>query len=211
MIAQRCVGALMAGGTARRLYGLPKGLAVVDGLRIADRALAALRVASERQIVVANDPRAARWFPHELVVRDAVPGEGPLAGLRSALHAADGDAVLVVAWDMPFVTSALLAALRGLGESGASAVVPVSGRSSDPEPLCAYYPPEALHVCDRLLASGERRARALFEAIPGARTLRGTELDALGDPAHLLLSVDTPEKLAALGGRLPDEGDDARR
>ena len=211
MIAERCVGALMAGGAARRFHGVPKGLAVVDGLRIADRALAALRGASERQVVVANDPRAPSWFPDDEVMRDARPDEGPLAGLRTALRAANGVGLLVVAWDMPFVTAALLMALRDLGESGAAAVVPLSDRSgAHVEPLCAYYAPEALDTCERLLARGVRRAVALFEAMPGALALRGTELEALGDPAHLLCSVDTPEQLDALGGRLPD-GEDARR
>jgi molybdopterin-guanine dinucleotide biosynthesis protein A len=211
MSEQRCVGALMAGGAARRFHGVPKGLAVVDGLRIADRALAVLRSATDRQIVVANDPRAPSWFPHVPIVPDAEAGLGPLAGLRTALHAAHGTGVLVVAWDMPFVTSALLQRLREIGESGASAVVPVSDRGPTPEPLCAYYAPEALAACERLLAHGERRAAALFEVLRGAVTLRGPELEALGDPAHLLRSVDTPEALAAVGGRLPDGEDGARR
>jgi molybdopterin-guanine dinucleotide biosynthesis protein A len=211
MSTKRCVGALMAGGAAQRFHGVPKGLALVGGLRIADRARAALRTASDRQIVVANDPRASSWFPGARVVPDAEPGVGPLAGLRTALEAADGDGVLVLAWDMPFVTSALLRTLRAMGESGASAVVPVSGPSSLPEPLCAYYAPEALHTCERLLAEGERRAGALFEALAGTATLRGSDLQALGDPSHLLLSVDTPEVLSALGGSLPDGEDGARR
>jgi molybdenum cofactor guanylyltransferase len=211
MSTMRCVGALMAGGAARRFHGVPKGLAVIDGLRIADRALAALRRASDRQIVVANDARAPSWFPGSRVVPDAEPGLGPLAGLRTALQAADGDAVLVVAWDMPFVTASLLSALREIGESGASAVVPSSDRRPFPEPLCAYYAPEALSPCEKLLARGERRALALFEALPGAITLRGAELEALGDPAHLLRGVDTTQELEALGGRLPDGEDGARR
>lgn len=211
MSAQRCVGALMAGGAARRFHGVPKGLAIVDGLRIADRALTALRGATERQVVVANDPRASIWFPHTPIVPDETVGHGPLAGLVTALRAADGLAVLVVAWDMPFVTSALLQALREIGESGADAVVPVSDRDPIHEPLCAYYAPQALQTCERLLAHGQRRAAALFEALPGAVTLRGAELEALGDPAHLLRSVDTPEVLASLGGRLPEGEDGARR
>src|SRR5215218_3306938 len=115
MSSTRCVGALMAGGTASRFGGMPKGLAIIDGLRIADRALLALRGATDSQLVIANDERAARWFPHDRIVADAEAGLGPLGGLRTALAAADGAAVLVVAWDMPFVTSALLATLRQHG------------------------------------------------------------------------------------------------
>jgi len=211
MSANRCVGALMAGGSARRFQGRPKGLATIDGARIADRALSALAGASDVQIVVANDPGATIWFPGARIVSDAEPGLGPLAGLRTALRAADGVGVLVVAWDMPFVTAALLGALRSIGESGASAVVPVSDHLGMPDPLCAYYGRAALPPCERLLAHGERRAIALFEALPGAVALRGAELAAFGDPAHLLRSVDTAEELEALGGWLPLGEEGARR
>ena len=147
---------------------MPKGLALVNGIRIADRALAALRGATDRQIVVANDPRAARWFPGLHTVRDAEEGLGPLHGLRTALASAEGAAVLVVAWDMPFVTAALLSALRAEGERGASAAVPVAGNPPRAEPLCAYYGAGAIAACDDLLARGERRAAALFESLPGS-------------------------------------------
>jgi molybdopterin-guanine dinucleotide biosynthesis protein A len=211
MTTSRCVGVLLAGGAARRFRGMPKGLALVDGLRIADRALAALRGATERQIVVANDRRAVRWFPGLRIVKDAEEGQGPLHGLRAALAAAEGAAVLVVAWDMPFVTAALLSALRAEGERGATAAVPLAGTPLRAEPLCAYYGAGALHACDALIARGERRAAALFETLPGATTVRGPELEALGDPARLLFSVDTLDDLSRLGGRLPDGEDTARR
>ena len=190
---------------------MPKGLALVDGLRIADRALAALRGATDKQIVVANDARAARWFPGLRIVKDAEEGQGPLHGLHAALAAAEGAPVLVVAWDMPFVTSALLTALRDEGERGASAAVPLAGVPPRAEPLCAYYGPDALLACEALVATGERRAAALYETLPGATTIRGPALEALGDPARLLFSVDTLDDLTRLGGRLPDGEDTARR
>ena len=211
MTPTRCVGVLLAGGAARRFRGMPKGLALVDGLRIADRALVALRGATDRQLVVANDARAGRWFPGMAVVADAEEGLGPLQGLRSALAAASGDPIIVVAWDMPFVTTALLSLLRREGETGAPAVAPAIGTPARLEPLCAYYAPEALATCDALLASGERRAAALHAALAGARTVGAAALAPLGDPARLLASVDTLDDLTKLGGRLPDGEDTARR
>ena len=211
MSASRCVGVLLAGGAARRFRGMPKGLAIVDGLRIADRVLSALRGATERQLVVANDARATHWFPGMRIVADAEEGLGPLHGLRTALAAAEGAPVLVVAWDMPFVTTALLTALRSQGELGVSAVVPAGGNPRRAEPLCAFYGAGALTTCEGLLARGERRAGVLHETLANARTLAGSELSSFGDPARLLFSVDTLEDLAAIGGRLPDGEDTARR
>ena len=193
---------MLAGGAARRFGGAPKGLALLDGVRIADRVLASLAAATDEQIVVANDPRAASWFPGVRIVADEVSGLGPLAGLRTALQAAQGvGGVLVVAWDMPFVTSALLRTLRAIGEEGASAVLPaVDGPTS---PLCAYYSSGALETCERLLSQGERRASALAESLAGVRIVSGAALAELGDPARLLRSIDSPEDLAAVDGRLP--------
>ena len=202
-IERSCVGVLLAGGAARRFGGQPKGLARIDGVRIADRVLAALRGASTRQLVVANDPAAADWFPGDRVVADETPGLGPLGGLATALRAADGSPVLVVAWDMPFVTAELLRELRRRGEAGARAVVPVHGVEGWAEPLCAWYAPSVLSTCGALLEAGARRASALLDALlPGAETVGDDELARFGDPARLFTSVDTPAALAALGGTL---------
>lgn len=198
-----CVGVLLAGGAARRFGGAPKGLARLGGVRIADRALLALAAVTREQLIVANDPSADEWFPGRRVIGDDDPGLGPLGGLATALRAAEGAPVLVVAWDMPFVTAGLLGALRDEGAREQASVVPVHGVAERAEPLCAYYRPEALAVCLRLLAAGERRATALHAALPGARLLRGAALARHGDPARLFTSVDTAERLEALGGELP--------
>jgi molybdopterin-guanine dinucleotide biosynthesis protein A len=205
-VSRSCVGVLLAGGAARRFGGQPKGLARVGDARIADRALAALRGASGRQIVVANDPEAARWFPGQQVVADLVPGLGPLGGLATALHAAAGAPVLVLAWDMPFVTTELLAELRRRGEAGASAVVPVHGENRWAEPLCAWYAPGGLATCLALLDAGARRAGALFDALPGAETMGDADLARFGVPSRLFTSVDSPEILAELGGIIERRG-----
>lgn len=177
-------------------------MATIGGVRIADRVLDALRAATDEQLVVANDPRAPSWFPGVRVVPDDRPGDGPLAGIATALRAARGAAVLVVAWDMPFVTAALLRELRRRGERGSSVVAPSHGVGPIQEPLCAYYGPDVLRVCQALLAGGERRAAAVLE-MDGAESIGHRELERFGEPARLFTSVDTPETLAALGGALP--------
>lgn len=197
------MGVLLAGGQARRFDGVPKGLATVDGVRIADRVLAVLRGATDSQLVVSNEEAAAEWFPELPIFADAVRRLGPLAGVETALRAAAGASVLIVAWDMPFVTTPLLRGMRALGEIGSPAVVPEHGEGRVLEPLCAFYAAEALDVCSGLLANGERSARSLFENLPGATTIPERVLAQHGDPDRLFLSVDTQEQLEALAGHLP--------
>jgi molybdopterin-guanine dinucleotide biosynthesis protein A len=151
--------------------------------------------------VVANDPAAPGWFPDEHVIADDASGLGPLGGIATALATADGAGILVIAWDMPFLSVELLAELRCLGRAGVDAAVPRHhGRM---EPLCAWYGPAALRTCRALLAAGQRRAAALAESLSRVEWLEGTALESLGDPEHLFTSVNTPEKLAALGGAHP--------
>lgn len=176
---------------------------MLDERRIADRAIAALAGATDRQLVVSNDASASSWFPTLTVVADPIPGLGPLAGIETALHAAEGAAVIVVAWDMPYVTTPLLRGMRALGETGATAVVPAHGDPVVVEPLCAYYAHEALAACTRLLAAGERRAVALFESLGAAVSIPEHLLQAHGDPSRLFLSVDSMEQLEGLGGAMP--------
>lgn len=195
--ARRCVGAILAGGQASRMGGAPKGLALVGGTRMIDRAAAALRDAADDLMLVANDPSAGEWLPGTRVVRDARPGLGALSGIHAALAAADGD-VLVLPWDVPFVPAALLRALRDAGElDNADACAPASGSPWGFEPLCAWFARDALPAVDALLDAGDGRAGAL------ATRARFVTMDAThwGSPDEIFFNVNTPADLAYADAR----------
>ncbi|MFI5246131.1 MAG: molybdenum cofactor guanylyltransferase, partial [Gemmatimonadales bacterium] len=137
--ATHCTGAIIAGGRAARLGGVSKGLERVVGVRMIDRVAAALGESCDDLIVVANDAAAKGWIPGARVVADVRPGAGALGGLHAALVNSH-DAVLVLAWDSPFVPGGLMRALRDAGETaGADASLPVSNSPLGFEPLCAWY------------------------------------------------------------------------
>src|SRR5688500_9607407 len=119
-------GAILAGGQASRMDGLPKGLLPVGGIRILDRLVAAFQEAlGGLPLLVANAPDAGSWRTGLRVVADRIAGGGTLAGLHTAVLEAPAP-VVAVAWDMPFVTPGLIAALaQGLGS--ADVVIPASG------------------------------------------------------------------------------------
>lgn len=190
---ERMTGVILAGGGATRFGGAAKGLARVGGVRIIDRVAVALGAVCDDLLLIANAPDAAAWLPGIRVERDVRLGLGSLGGLHAALVHARG-AVLVVAWDMPFVPIALLVALRDAGVAGKSAVLPESERG--PEPLCAYYGASCRRVSERLLGAGERRARALGEVV-GARYLTVQEVAQYGDPRRIFQNVNTPADLNA--------------
>jgi molybdopterin-guanine dinucleotide biosynthesis protein A len=193
----RCTGVVLAGGLAARYGGRPKGLERVDGMRIIDRVATALRAAADDLLLVANDAAAATWLPGVRVASDVRAGAGSLGGIHAALVRADTP-VLVVAWDMPFVTPDLLRALRALGEQGFDAAVPESSSVRGLEPLCAYYTPACVNAIEHRLDIGDRRAIAFYDDVRLGR-LNASAVAEFGDPARLFLNINAPEDLARAG------------
>jgi len=131
MDAVTCTGVILAGGAASRFGGMPKGLERVNGRRIVDRVAAALREVTDSLLLIANADDAASWLPGVRTERDVRVGLGALGGLHAALAHAETD-VLLVAWDMPFVSAALLGEMRRLGEGGEQAGTPMSTAMTTP-------------------------------------------------------------------------------
>jgi molybdopterin-guanine dinucleotide biosynthesis protein A len=123
---------------------------------------------------------------------DPVPDEGPVAGMRTGLRVATGDAVAVVACDGSRPDPDLLDRL--FATPGAAAVPRAGGRL---HPLHAVYDAAAAReACERTLAAGSRR---LYDVLSRLET---TVVDA--DPDAQLADVDTPGSAPAtldgLGG-----------
>lgn len=188
-----CAGVILAGGQASRYGGRAKGLERVGGIRVIDRVARALATVTDRLLLIANDPAAPEWLPDVPVASDVYPGCGSLGGIHAALVHANAPA-LVVAWDMPFVPSALLAQLRALGED-ADVAVPESDSRRGVEPLCAYYSPACIAPIARRLEAGELRVIGFYDDVRVAR-LPAESVRAYGDPARLFMNVNTPDELA---------------
>ncbi|HEX5436071.1 MAG TPA: molybdenum cofactor guanylyltransferase [Gemmatimonadaceae bacterium] len=190
-----CTGVILAGGQATRYGGLPKGLERVAGERVIDRVAHALEQATDELLLIANDPAADAWLPGVRVERDVRPGLGSLGGILSSLAHSGGPAI-IVAWDMPFVPAALLAALRALGEKAdAEVAVPESDSRRGVEPLCAYYTPACVAPIERALARDDRRVIGFYDEVRVAR-LDAERVRAFGDPAFLFMNINTPDDLA---------------
>ncbi len=189
-----CTGVILAGGQASRYGGRPKGLEAVHGVRVIDRVAKALGAVTDSLLLIANDVGAGEWLPQVRVAGDVRPGIGSLGGIHAALvHAAT--AVIVVAWDMPFVPEGLLAELRARGED-ADVVAPESGSSRRGlEPLCAYYSPACIAPIERSLDAGDRRVIGFFDQVRVVR-LPAEDVQRYGDPERLFMNVNTPGELA---------------
>jgi molybdopterin-guanine dinucleotide biosynthesis protein A len=127
-------------------------------------------------------------------IADIVPRCGPLSGLHAALSAARHDATLLVACDMPFVTTPLLRHLLSLAE-GTDVVVPQTERGY--HPLCAVYSRACLGPAARRLARGDFKLASLFDEMR-VRVVTADALEAFGDPDRLLANVNTSIEYRAI-------------
>ena len=174
---------VLAGGRATRMGGVDKRVLVVGGATIFDRQCAVLadRVAE----IIVSSPRAVPGFR---AVADAVPGQGPLAGIAAGLAAATTPWLLVVAGDMPYLTGELIDRLLAATATDRDAVgIRVDGH---PEPLvCVLRVAAAAPSVARRLQAGRLQATALL----ADGELRVTWID---DPElGALHNVNTPEDL----------------
>lgn len=170
----------------------------MGGERILDRVAQALTDAlGNPPLLIANDADAAGWRPDLRLVSDARPGHGSLGGLYTAVI--EGPApVVCVAWDMPFVSAALLRALAD-GLPGHDALLPWSPRRHGVEPMCAAYGPACRDAMVASLDAGDLRAVAFHPRI-SLGILPLSDLRRLGDPERLFFNVNTADDLARADG-----------
>lgn len=186
---------MLAGGRSRRFGGVAKGLQLAGGLRIIDRVSSALAAVTTSVVISANDALARDWLDNAVVVSDNRREMGGLAGIEAAL-AAHGD-VLVVAWDMPFVSPALLRLLLDEQQRhDADVVVPESGSPHGIEPFCAFYSARARPALTAFLDAGGGPAHDFLRSIERTHRVPTAAIRAIGDPDRLFFSVNTPDDLA---------------
>lgn len=182
------MGAVLAGGGGRRLGAPSKAAAELAGRPLVSYPVAALAATCERVAVVCKPSSALpeldgaeRWDEPERP-------RHPRVGIAHALEQA-GEAVLVCACDMPFVTSDACRTILAAAGPGSSAAVAVAGGVL--QPVLGVYAPAALEV----LAEGDPDA-SLTSAVERLDPVR------VALPPALVRSVNTPEELAAAEAEL---------
>jgi molybdopterin-guanine dinucleotide biosynthesis protein A len=189
--------AILAGGKARRMGGLPKGLLLHDGRPILAHLLA-LGPRFADTFLVSSDPLPYARFGVRSVA-DVVPDRGAPGGVQAALAHARTPWVLVVAADMPFVTPAVVDLL--LAERGAEVEAvgfEIEGRL---EPLLACYRSAlAPRWADALRASPS--LQALWRTVR-TRVLPAEALARVDPHCRAVVSVNTEADARAWKIALP--------
>jgi molybdenum cofactor cytidylyltransferase len=184
------VAVVPAAGFSTR-FGAPKLRADVDGTPLIARTLASLLDAGIARVVVVTregpgfDGVDALADPRVTIVVNPDPARGMFSSIQVGLAAAAGDVVLVLPADMPFVSSATVAAVAAHSAATRSVIVP-DHRGRNGHPIAIPAP-----VRDRLLALDP--ATTLKDALAAVGASRETL--EVPDPG-VLRDVDVPADLA---------------
>ncbi len=190
---------ILAGGQSTRM-GRDKAFVEFNGHPLLTRALDLARsVASDVRIVGSKDKE--KFAPYAPVVEDIFRDCGPLGGIHAALRASPTDLNLMLAVDMPFVSSAFLQYLidqaridqTRIGQArttaDASVVVPRSGGLW--QPLCAVYRRDFADAAEAALRAGRNRIDVLFAA-GKTRVIEEEEMERAGFSRDLFRNLNTP-------------------
>lgn len=180
---------VLMGGRASRLGGTPKGDLRVEGRTLLERVVDAASAA--RELVVVGDPGVSRLPDRVRVVREEPPFGGPAAAVGAGVAALPpgGDAVLLLAGDLPFVADAVPVLLDAFGPDGDGVrAVDETGRQQH---LTAVVRRGALERAIR--DAGELRDAPLRSILAGLRLADATV------PAGSTLDVDTWDDARAVG------------
>jgi molybdopterin-guanine dinucleotide biosynthesis protein A len=190
---RRVTGVVLAGGRSSR-FGRDKLEALIDGRTLLSNAIDGVTPASTEILVIAAPGAALQLRASATLIHDHVAFEGPLAGVASGLRAAHESIVLVVGGDMPTLVGAVVESmLQALDQPGVEAVVLEHEGRARPLPIALRREP-ALAAADVLLADGERRLRALSEALE-TTVIPEPTWRALDPYGMTVRDIDTPADL----------------
>jgi molybdopterin-guanine dinucleotide biosynthesis protein A len=181
---------ILAGGKSTRM-GTDKAFVTLDGRTLLARALDIARSVTHNVSIV-GDP--AKFAAHAPVVEDIFPNCGPLGGIHAALRSSSTDLNLILAVDVPFVSTALLEYVLERAHRN-TAIVTVVQTAGGYQPLSAIYRRQFADLADKALRAGRYKIDSLFPST-NTQTIPEEELNAAGFSPTMFRNLNTREELA---------------
>lgn len=142
---------ILAGGKSLRM-GRDKAFLEVGGRTLLARQIQTARECGTSEVYISG--RVDRDYSAFgcRVLQDKFSGAGPLSGIERALDAATAPMLLVLAVDLPAISSGFLRLLAAHASEKSGAIPTVAGNI---EPLAAFYPKAAQPLAEMLLGAEE--------------------------------------------------------
>jgi molybdopterin-guanine dinucleotide biosynthesis protein A len=183
----------------------------IDGVPMIERAVAAAGPAGRLGIIVnAANPQIERYERlaescGARLIFDLHEHLGPLGGIHTALaHCGAGESALILACDLPFITTEFLSFLRDVHQTQnpqsairnpQSITVPLD-QLNRLQPLAAIYDQSLEAVVGQMLAANELKVDSLYPRV-STRQVGFVEFARLRDAERFFINVNTPEEYRA--------------
>lgn len=181
---------ILAGGRGERLGGDKAGLQLA-GQTLLQRVLANLSSLSDDLIVVLRADQTLEVGGARAVV-DVAPDVGVLAGMIAGLEAARHEWAVIVACDMPFISTTLVRLMFAQREGHAVVVPHVEAGY---EPLHALYHRSCVPAMWQALRAGRRRPISFYPA-NGVRIITPAEIAPIDPLGRSFYNINTPQELS---------------
>lgn len=179
---------LFAGGESRRM-GSDKAMLTLNGEPLWSRQIRVLRELNSAQLMVSarNKPE---WCRADIeVALDEPPSRGPLSGLVATLAKIRTTHLLVLAVDLPKMTSEHLRKLWALAQPGVG-IIPKNEELI--EPLCAVYPVECAGLARDTLSKQDVSLGSFIQTL--AAQNRVCFYGVAQSETSLYQNINTPEQ-----------------
>ena len=183
---------VQAGGKSSRM-GQDKGLVPLNGKPLIEHVISRLDGLVNEILITTNHPADYKYLKIPLA-RDSDPGAGALSGLQTALKAANGERILVIACDMPFVNRGLVKYMLSISER-ADVVIPEFEKRL--QPLHAlYHRSRCLAAVEVVLREGKKRMIS-FHHLVSVSKISSDKVKAIDPTGQSFLNINTQEDLSA--------------
>ncbi len=160
-------GLVLAGGKSLR-FGEDKALAIYEGISFLERAVSLLASLELKPIVVT---REGADYPRTecTVLYDRLPEKGPLGGIYTAMSIFKDTSFLVLACDMPALTSEVISAILTTHEAGFE--ITAYSTESGMQPFPGLYEPSLLGVVRRQMEQDHLSMKQLWDRVPAKKLI----------------------------------------
>ncbi|GAV24578.1 molybdenum cofactor guanylyltransferase [Carboxydothermus islandicus] len=193
---QNLTVAILAGGKSSRM-GQNKALLPLGPMKIIEHLVTNLRPIASELLLIANTDEYA--FLNLPVYRDRFPGQGPLAGIETALRFAVNEKVYITACDLPLLPAEIPMFLAENTEDNDVTVLAYKGKI---EPLIGIYRKSIYPVVEKHLILQKNKIIDFYPQVK-VRIINFEQLPENLQREEFLLNVNTPadyEKLLKIFG-----------
>lgn len=172
--------------------GRDKALVPLAGRPMIEHVLTRVTGLGDETLITTNDPDDYEFLGLRMA-SDKEPGSGALPGLRTALEASQGDHVLILACDMPFVNRLLLEYQLSLTPK-ADVIVP-RWQGIYQTMHAVYARKKVLRAVEQALDQGEHRMISFYPDVK-VYSVSEEEIAEYDPKGRSFFNVNTPEDLA---------------